>query len=227
MRPGYLGDVTHRKRGLRFEKKQSWVPASEEEGWLSELGEARRLCALRAPRVGWVESWRCKSSQHRKIVSLPPHVGKPLNSKRWIKVSYLNQFREYRVFRDSYILYIWVWRFNGRFTYPFHGYVTSNQPSISLINFLNFIMTTLCSSVIIIIVHKHTNYYCNPFIIFITYVPPKRTIVYIISKQHFTNLLLLLYPSAIPFLKYYTNIVQYYIAIQYTITYTHCDSGLP
>ena len=61
-----------------WEKEVSWVSASEEEGWLSELGGARRLCVLRAPRVGWVETWRCKSTQHRKIVSLSPHVGKPL-----------------------------------------------------------------------------------------------------------------------------------------------------
>ena len=81
-----------------WEKAGSWVLASEEEGWLSELGEARGLCAQRALRVGWVESWRCKSSQHRKIVSLSPHVEKPLNSKRWIKVSYLNQFREFYIF---------------------------------------------------------------------------------------------------------------------------------
>ena len=51
--------------------------------------------------------------------------------------------------------------------------------------FLNFIMTTLCSSVIIIIVHKNTNYYCNPFIIFIIYVLSQITIVYIIYTQHF------------------------------------------
>ena len=71
----------------------------------SDLGEARRICALREPRVGWVESWRCKSSHHRKIVcvSLSPHVEKPLNSKRWIKVSYLNQFRECCVFRIPYV----------------------------------------------------------------------------------------------------------------------------
>ena len=78
-----------------WEKAVSWVPTSE-EGWLSELGESRRLDALRTPRVGWAECWRCKSSQHRKIVSLSPHVEKPLNSKRWIKVSYLNQFRVFR-----------------------------------------------------------------------------------------------------------------------------------
>ena len=79
-----VGDVTHRNRGLRFETKRSWVPASERESRVSELGDARRLCALRAPRVCWVESWRYKSSRHRKIVSLCPHVEKPLNSKRWI-----------------------------------------------------------------------------------------------------------------------------------------------
>ena len=93
----------HRKRVLRiwgiWEKAGSWVPASERESRDSNLGEAIWLCALRAPRVGWVESWRCKSSQHRKIVSLSlslalslslslslsPHVEKSLNSKRWIK----------------------------------------------------------------------------------------------------------------------------------------------
>ena len=102
-----VNDVMHQKRRLRFEKKYSWVPASEREGWLSELGVARRLCALQAPCVGWVESWRYKSSQHRKIVSLE----KPLNS-RWIKVSYLNRFREFCVFRFpmpiSHISVSWV-----------------------------------------------------------------------------------------------------------------------
>ena len=48
----------------------SWVLASEEEDWHSGLVEARRICALRVPCVGWVESWWCKSSQYRKIVSL-------------------------------------------------------------------------------------------------------------------------------------------------------------
>ena len=93
------------------------------------------------------------------------------------------------------------------------------------INFLKFIMTILCFSVMIIIVHKHTNYYCSPFIIFMTHILPKRTIVYIIFTQLFINLLL--YPCPILFAKYYTNIVQHYIAIQYTLTYTRCDSGQP
>ena len=82
---------------------ESWVPASEWESWDSEVGEGRRISALWAPRVGWVESWRRKSSQHRKIVSLSPHVEKPLNSKKWIKVFYLNQFREFRVFGFLYM----------------------------------------------------------------------------------------------------------------------------
>ena len=47
MGPGGVNDVMHRKRGLRFEKKQSWVLASEEDGWLSELAEPLQ----RVPRV--------------------------------------------------------------------------------------------------------------------------------------------------------------------------------
>ena len=92
-------------------KAVSWVPTTEEGGWLSELGEARRLCALRAPRVGWVESWRCKSSQHRKTVSLSPHVTKPLNSERWINFRTLTNFGIF-VFLDSLCLFhisvLWV-----------------------------------------------------------------------------------------------------------------------
>ena len=49
--------------------------------------------------------------------------------------------------------------------------------------------------------------------------------VYIIFTQYFINFLF--YLSLIFFPKCYTNIVQYYIAIQYTPTYTHWDSGLP
>ena len=55
-----MSDVTHRKRGLRilgFEKKQR-VEFLRPNGKVEkpELGEATRICALRAPRVGWVES---------------------------------------------------------------------------------------------------------------------------------------------------------------------------
>ena len=37
-----VSDVMHRKRGMRFEKSQSWILASEEDGCLSELAEALR-----------------------------------------------------------------------------------------------------------------------------------------------------------------------------------------
>ena len=49
---------------------------------ISELGKARRICALRAPCVGWVESWRCKSSQHIMIVSPSLHVEKTFKLKK-------------------------------------------------------------------------------------------------------------------------------------------------
>ena len=116
----------HWKCGLRifeiWEKAGSWVPASEQESRDSELGEARWICVLRALRIGWVESWRCKSSQHRKIVSLSSHVEKPLNSKRWIKVLYLNQFRECCVFRIPYVY----------FTHPYTWLCNTPQVRVNL-----------------------------------------------------------------------------------------------
>ena len=117
MELGGVNDIMPRSVGWGFwdlEKSVSWVPASEQESRDSELGKARRICALRASHVGWLESWRCKSSQHRKIVSLSlsPHVKKPLNSKRWIKVSYLNQFCVFRflnMFMNNYERFSTLW----------------------------------------------------------------------------------------------------------------------
>ena len=93
--------------GEIWEKSVSWVPAWEEEGWFSGLIVARRICALRAPRVSCVESWRCKISQHRRIVSLSPYVEKPFNSKL-IKsfVPVLRSRKCFFVFQDSYVIYI-------------------------------------------------------------------------------------------------------------------------
>ena len=95
MRPGDVGEVTHRKRGLRFEKKQlvEFRPPTERveiQSWARpddfvRYGR-RALVGLRADDVKAV-------SIERLCVSLSLHVEKPLNSKRWIKVSYLNQFR--------------------------------------------------------------------------------------------------------------------------------------
>ena len=63
-----------------FGKSQlvSWVPGSEEDGWLSGLAEARRICALRAPHEMGGGRWK---SQNRKNVYLSPYVEDPLNSK--------------------------------------------------------------------------------------------------------------------------------------------------
>ena len=37
--------------------------------------------------VRWLgESWQCKSSQHRKIVSLSPHVKKPLTQRAFVQI---------------------------------------------------------------------------------------------------------------------------------------------
>ena len=73
---GGVNDVMHRKRGLRFEKKSvSWVPASEEESWLSELAEALRW----VPHVVWGR-WK---SRHRKIV--------PLSSSSYLPTPLLGQ----------------------------------------------------------------------------------------------------------------------------------------
>ena len=77
MWPGDVNDVMHWKHVQRilgiWEKSESWVLASEEEGWLSELAEA----LWRVPHVVWGR-WK---SQHRKVVYLSPCVEKPFNSK--------------------------------------------------------------------------------------------------------------------------------------------------
>ena len=127
MIPGDVNDVMPGSAGWGFwdlRKAVSWVPASEEEGWLSGLVEARPVVC------GWVPHvvggrWK---SQHRKIVLLSPHVEKPLNSKRWIKVSYLNQFHVFG------FLYMFLWTFYEHyiyFTYLYHGYVTDISISYS------------------------------------------------------------------------------------------------
>ena len=50
---------------------EAWAEICEMSvSWYWDLGEARRICALWALRVSGVESWRCKSSQYRKIMPL-------------------------------------------------------------------------------------------------------------------------------------------------------------
>ena len=56
LRPGYLGDVTHWKQGLRFEKKQvvEFPPRKKKVDFQSWARPDN--CTLRAPRVDWIES---------------------------------------------------------------------------------------------------------------------------------------------------------------------------
>ena len=114
---GDVNDVMHRKRGLRifaiWEKAVCWDFASEEEGWLSDLGEDRRLCVLWAPRVGWFESWRYKSSQHRKIVWLSLLCRKTFKLKK-VNTSYV--LRNRKGFCVSGFLCA-LWTFYVYFTY--------------------------------------------------------------------------------------------------------------
>ena len=86
-----VSDVTRRKRGLRSEKSQlvelSWILASEEDGWLSELAEALR----RVPRV---------------VV-----VGVGADGKIIIE-SFVPELRS-RVFRVSgFLCYLYIWLMN-------------------------------------------------------------------------------------------------------------------
>ena len=86
-----------------FEKKSvSRVLASEEDGWLSELAEAlRRVCT-------WFGAdWKVVIE---RLCLFLPHVEKPFNSKV-IKKSFVPELRSrqvFFVFRDSYVIYIWV-----------------------------------------------------------------------------------------------------------------------
>ena len=80
--------VTSRTGSVGWDlRKVSWVPASEEDGWLSELAEALRWLL----HVVWGR-WK---SQQRKGVYLSPYVVKPFNSKvikkfrTWTKKSWV------------------------------------------------------------------------------------------------------------------------------------------
>ena len=53
-------------------------PASEKDGWLPELAEARRIFSLRVSHMLGEGRWK---NQYRKNVYLFPYVKEPLNSK--------------------------------------------------------------------------------------------------------------------------------------------------
>ena len=108
MRSGRVIQICHNKipdRGC--EQGCEWRHAPEAWAEIWDLGEARRICALRAPRVSGVESWRCKNSQHRRIVSLFPHVEKPLNSK--VIKSFVPELRSRKCFCVSgFLCYLYM-----------------------------------------------------------------------------------------------------------------------
>ena len=78
-----MSDVTHRKRGLRFEKSQ-----------LVEFCLGKRRLTFGAARDGGGYRWK---SQHRKNVYLSPYVEKPLNSKV-IKKGFVPELRSRKCF---------------------------------------------------------------------------------------------------------------------------------
>ena len=96
-----LSDVTHRKRGLRFEKSQlvEFLPRKKKVDF--------RLLAEALRQVSHMV-WGRSKSQHRKMVSL----------SLWRKTFKLKGIKKFRtwtkkswvffVFRDSYVIYICV-----------------------------------------------------------------------------------------------------------------------
>ena len=130
--PGNVSDVTHWKRGLRF-----W--GSEKKQFVEFLPGRKKVDFRGPPRPdGFVRYGRCALvglraddvkavSIERLCVSLSPHVEKLLNSKRLIKVSYLNQFRECRVFWIPYVY----------FTHPYIMGMLHNNTCLLIICFFS------------------------------------------------------------------------------------------
>ena len=95
-----MSDVTHRKRGLRFEKSVSWVLPREKKFDFRLLGVA--LCRVRT----WfgVDG---KASIERSCLS--PYVEKPLNSK--VIKSFVPELRSRKCFSCFGIpmFYVYMW----------------------------------------------------------------------------------------------------------------------
>ena len=97
-----------------WEKSVSWVFVADGKSWDWDLGEARRICALRAPHVLWGR-WK---SQHRKKVYLSPYVEKPFKSK--VIKSFVPELRSRKYFLcfGIPIFYVYMlWTFYVHFTY--------------------------------------------------------------------------------------------------------------
>ena len=83
MGPGGVNDVTRRKRGLRFEKKQlvEFPPGKKKVDFQSWARPDDFVCYGRCALVG-LRANDVKSSQHRKIVSLSLLMSKNLLTQR-------------------------------------------------------------------------------------------------------------------------------------------------
>ena len=116
-----VGDVTPRKRGLRFEKSQlvEFLPGIKKVDFHGPSWPDEFVRYGRRAFVGF-ESWLCKSSQHRRIVSLSPYVEKPFNSK--VIKNFVPELRSRKCFLCFGIpmLYMYeLWTFYVYFTYPY------------------------------------------------------------------------------------------------------------
>ena len=103
-----------------WRKSVSWVPSSEEEGWLSL---ARRSQASGLVSVVWGR-WK---SQHRKVY-LPPYVEKPFYSK--VIKSFVPELRSRKCFScfgiPKFYVYM-LWTFYVRFAYSCMGMLQLDQ----------------------------------------------------------------------------------------------------
>ena len=114
--------MTSRTGSVGWDLKSQLSFASEDDGWLSL---ARRVTVSGAHVLGGgdgkvvIERWY-----------LSPYVEKPLNSK--VIKSFVPELRRRKCFScfgiPMFYLYM-LWTFYVRFTYPYHGYVTSSYLS--------------------------------------------------------------------------------------------------
>ena len=113
-----MSDVTHRKRGLRFEKSQlvEFLGPNERVEFLVRKKKKVdfRLLAEALRQVSHVVWGRWKS-QHRKIVCLSPYVEKPFNSK--VIKSFVPELRSRKCF--CFCVCVCV---SGFLCYPYMSY---------------------------------------------------------------------------------------------------------
>ena len=158
MWPWDVNDVMHRKRARRirgiWKKSVSWVFASEEDGWHSELAEALWRVPHVVVVVGGVGRWK---SLHRKIVYLSPYVEKPFNSK--VIKSFVPELRSRKCsscFGIPMLSIYELWTFYVHFTYPCMSMLHEDRYRKTLINEFS------CFAIIWFYTWKIL-WYCTPF----------------------------------------------------------------